>query len=75
MAKPKLALVTDAAGGMGVATINRLVADGYHVAAMDINEVRLTEAITTLGSFATAWPCDQTNETQTRDTVQRIITR
>ncbi|MEJ2870452.1 SDR family oxidoreductase [Actinomycetospora sp. OC33-EN08] len=41
--RPELALVTGAAGGVGSATVRRLVADGAKVVATDIDEARLSD--------------------------------
>jgi 2-hydroxycyclohexanecarboxyl-CoA dehydrogenase len=73
MSKKKLALVTGAAGGMGRATLDRLVADGFHIAAMDIDGVRLGAVLRPLGEKATPYPCDQTNESAVREAVRTII--
>jgi 2-hydroxycyclohexanecarboxyl-CoA dehydrogenase len=73
MTEKKLAFVTGAAGGMGAATIERLAADGFRIAAMDLDEARLRQAVLPLGPAAVAWPCDQTNEAQVRDSIAGII--
>src|ERR1700756_4415512 len=75
MSEGKVALVTGAAGGIGQAVVLRLLKDGFTVAAMDINEKGLSE-VTQRGqshrSALSVWPCDQTNEKQTRDAVAKI---
>ena len=73
MAEKKLALVTGAAGGMGNATVRRLVADGFRVAAMDINADRLETTVKAAGNQVSGWPCDQTDEQRVRAAVGTII--
>jgi 2-hydroxycyclohexanecarboxyl-CoA dehydrogenase len=70
--KNAIALITGAAGGMGRAVVERIVRDGYTVAAMDINEPELKRATQKAGAQAHAFPCDQTDEAATRDAVKRI---
>ena len=41
MADGRITFVTGAAGGIGQGVVARLVADGFHVAAMDINETAM----------------------------------
>src|SRR5690242_16280928 len=74
MAKGETALVTGAAGGVGQAVVLRLLEDGFAVAAMDINEPALAElqGKAKPGAALTLWPCDQTQEAKTRETVARI---
>jgi 2-hydroxycyclohexanecarboxyl-CoA dehydrogenase len=72
VAKGEIALVTGAAGGMGQATVERLMRDGFTVAGMDINETGLDELRGKVGEAARLFRCDQTDETATRALVQRI---
>ncbi|MBM3541207.1 MAG: SDR family oxidoreductase [Alphaproteobacteria bacterium] len=75
MAANKVALVTGAAGGMGMATVRRLVSDGFTVAAMDMNAKGLAELAKTLGASVSSWPCDQTNEAAVREAVKNILAK
>jgi len=75
MTDKKLAVITGAAGGMGGATVARLIKDGFHVAAMDINKAGLEKLAAQFGSAISIWPGDQTNETEVRKTVEAIIGR
>ena len=77
-----VALVTGAAGSMGQAVVERLAADGFDIAAIDINEAGLEAAMastdrasTDMVSAATKarhWVVDQTDETAVRATVAAI---
>lgn len=72
MAGRKVAIVTGAAGGMGQSIVGRLAADGFAVAAMDINEPALRDLVSTVGNGTVAYSCDQTEEAAVRETVARI---
>jgi 2-hydroxycyclohexanecarboxyl-CoA dehydrogenase len=72
MAAGMIALVTGAAGGIGQAVVRRLASDGFHVAAMDINEAGLKAVAKSGGDAVSIWPCDQTVENQVRATVAAI---
>ena len=72
MNKAKSAIVTGAAGGIGQAVVKRLVADGFNVAAIDINEERLKSLKSSIKTPISIWPCDQTNETVVRQAVRNI---
>jgi len=72
MTTPKLAIVTGGAGGVGQAVVARLARDGFHVAAMDINEAGLKEVKAANPTGVTTWLCDQTDEAQVRDTIAKI---
>ncbi|MCG7505401.1 SDR family NAD(P)-dependent oxidoreductase [Mesorhizobium retamae] len=54
-------LVTGAAGGIGRSICERLVADGYSVAATDINAEGLKDLEASLGGSLKAYPADQTD--------------
>ena len=44
----KSALITGAARGIGLATAKRFLADGWHVALLDIDRATLTSAVAAL---------------------------
>lgn len=78
MSERKVALVTGAAGGIGQAVVLRLLSDGFTVAAMDIDEnglAAVTQRAEAHKNALTTWPCDQTDEKRTRDTVAKIEAR
>jgi 3-oxoacyl-[acyl-carrier protein] reductase len=54
----QVALVTGAAGGMGLATAQALAAAGYRVAATDLEVARVRDALATFGERALALPMD-----------------
>ncbi|QEX20211.1 acetoacetyl-CoA reductase [Hypericibacter adhaerens] len=72
MADNQVAIVTGAAGGMGQAIVARLVADGFKVAAVDINESALRTVVTEVGDGTVGFTCDMTDEKAVRETVARI---
>ncbi|MFF0815568.1 SDR family NAD(P)-dependent oxidoreductase [Rhodococcus sp. NPDC003318] len=47
--EPKVAIVTGASGGIGAATVRRLVADGARVAAVDLNQEALNSLAAEVG--------------------------
>jgi NAD(P)-dependent dehydrogenase (short-subunit alcohol dehydrogenase family) len=59
-APPKVALVTGAARGIGLATAKRFLNEGWRVALLDIEDRQLTDAVTALGrpDDAMALCCD-----------------
>ncbi len=72
MADKKVAVVTGAGGGMGMPTVRRLVADGFRVAALDLNVGPLQDMIESEGLDAKAYQIDATNEDLCRKTVATI---
>jgi len=72
VAEKKVALVTGAAGGIGQAVVTRLVADGFQVAAMDINEAALGEIAGKGGAAVRTYLCDQTVEADARKAVAAV---
>ena len=61
-ARPRLALVTGAASGIGRAITDRLVADGARVIAGDIDDVALAALRDALGDRVITQHCDVTDE-------------
>ena len=57
-APQKIALVTGAAGGIGMALTRRLIAAGYHVLMLDISAAGLAEAKQLFDDTVTAVECD-----------------
>ena len=75
MTNGKVALVTGGAGGIGQSVVLRLLRDGFTVAALDNNVKGLGELVPRAQERTEAlstWPCDQTNEKATVDTVAKI---
>ena len=57
---------------MGQAIVSRLIADGFRVAAMDINQEGLQAVAEKGGDAVKTWHCDQTVEADARKTVAAI---
>lgn len=72
MADRGIAVVTGAAGGIGSAICARLAADGYRIAALDLDGAGLARLAETGGGTPAAYPLDQTSEAEVRETVSRI---
>ena len=72
----RVALVTGAARGQGAAIVERLLADGFKVAACDRSADELAETVAALAdSSAIAVPLDVTSQTQWADAVQQVLAR
>lgn len=67
-----LALVTGAGGSMGQATVERLSKDGYEIAALDMNEAGLKDAVARASTRAKYWVLDQTDENSVRKAVEEV---
>ena len=72
MANGRIAVVTGAAGGIGQSVVARLVADGLHVAAVDINEGAMGALMAKSSTSVTPYLCDQTDEAATIAVVNKI---
>ncbi len=72
MSEKKVAIVTGASGGMGLPTVRRLAAEGFRVAALDINIAAVQEAISTENIDAKTYQFDATSGESCRDTVAQV---
>jgi 2-hydroxycyclohexanecarboxyl-CoA dehydrogenase len=68
----KRIVVTGAAGGIGAAVCERLVADGFVVCALDLNEAGLSALAARLGASVSTYGLDQTVAAEARAIVARI---
>ena len=76
MSEKGVALVTGAGGSMGQATVQRLAEDGFDIAAMDINEAGLEEAMQRVkGRRAEYRVVDQTVEADVRAAVDDFVAK
>ncbi|HEX6981013.1 MAG TPA: SDR family NAD(P)-dependent oxidoreductase [Alphaproteobacteria bacterium] len=71
-AKRKVALVTGAAGTMGLATVKFLLEDGFVVVMVDLDEKRLKDVAAPLGSDAYPIAFDVSKYNQVEAAVRRI---
>lgn len=72
----KVWLVTGASGGLGLATVKRLLAAGYRVAATSRDTDKLIEAVGEIGKDATrflALPMQVTDEESIRTNIDKLI--
>ncbi len=67
-----VALVTGAAGGLGLAIGRRLAGDGYCVALLDIDAARVAEAASAV-DHAHGYACDITDEASVDEALERIV--
>lgn len=68
----KIAVVTGAAGGMGLATVERLARDGFRIAAFDINESGLAKAAELAPGSVSTFHVDLTDEARVRSAVAQV---
>jgi NAD(P)-dependent dehydrogenase (short-subunit alcohol dehydrogenase family) len=74
----KVALVTGAASGIGRATVERLAAEGARVAAADVQEAALWEALSVIragGGDVEGYVCDVSDEASVCATVANVASR
>ena len=72
----KVALVTGAASGMGLATAEAFAAAGAAVALVDINEAAVRKVADRLagdGHTTIAIPCDVTDEAQVKRMIEQTV--
>jgi NAD(P)-dependent dehydrogenase (short-subunit alcohol dehydrogenase family) len=69
--RARIAIVTGAASGIGFATAQRLAADGWRLALVDVDEARLVEK-TRAVEGATAYPFDLLEAARFSDVVDRV---
>ena len=72
MAERRLAVVTGAAGGIGASICDRLVADGFSIAALDLNGDGLRRLAERHGPAVSIHQLDLTDERETRAAIARI---
>jgi NAD(P)-dependent dehydrogenase (short-subunit alcohol dehydrogenase family) len=74
----KVALVTGAASGIGRATVERLAAEGARVAAADVQEAALWDALSAVrasGGDVEGYVCDVSDEASVCATVANVVSR
>ncbi|HWA46596.1 MAG TPA: SDR family NAD(P)-dependent oxidoreductase [Hypericibacter adhaerens] len=71
--KDKIALVTGAASGLGLATARKLVSAGAKVLCLDLGEDRLRAAVADLGNKALAHATDVADEEAVREAVALAV--
>ena len=71
----KIAVVTGAGGGMGGAITARLVEDGFHVVALDINAANLEKLAATFSTNVTTFTVDLTSADKIAEVFQSIKTK
>lgn len=73
MSNKRIVFMTGAAGGMGEATVQRLIRDGYRVAAVDINAEGLDKLRSSVGSpDLHIYVADLTDEESARNVIRSV---
>lgn len=68
----QVAVITGAASGLGLAISRKLSAEGARVALLDLNEDALGKAASDVGSNASVFPIDLTNEDQVASVITKV---
>jgi len=71
----RVAIVTGAARGIGLAVAQRLVADGLQVALLDRDEAATREAAASLGAGAQPFICDIADSASVNATIAAVVAR
>jgi NAD(P)-dependent dehydrogenase (short-subunit alcohol dehydrogenase family) len=71
----RVAIVTGAARGIGLAVAQRLVADGLQVALLDRDEAATREAAASLGESAQPFICDIADSASVNATIAAVVAR
>jgi D-sorbitol dehydrogenase (acceptor) len=75
MSERKVALITGAARGIGLAAAQTLTAEGWRVAMADRDAAALNEAVSTVGNDALAVPLDISDVAACRAAVEDVVKR
>ena len=73
MASKKVALVSGAAGGMGLATVRRLAADGFRIAGLDLNPAPLEALLRDEGIDGHAYAIDASQQASVAAVVAQVL--
>jgi 3-oxoacyl-[acyl-carrier protein] reductase len=71
----RVAIVTGAGSGLGLATMRRFCAEGARVAGLDINEAVVAGTIADEGLDAAAFACDVGDEASVANAVAQVVAR
>ncbi len=74
----KVVVITGAASGIGLATVDRLASEGANIACLDVNEDGLAQAVATAegrGAAAASWRCDVSKEADVVEAVKGAADR
>ena len=71
----KVAVITGAARGIGLAIAKRFLEEGYRVALLDIDAAELAKADSTLGDESCAIVCDVSDPAQVNAAVDEVVAR